>query len=121
MKPIVFFDGGCPLCRSEIQHYQRVDSAQRIQWIDIVKHPEHLKTHNLQLREAMEIIHGVDESGQVVSGATVFVLLWRQLPYYRFLAVFVTGLKLTPTADWFYRRFASWRFQRRLRSGCPLT
>ena len=29
-RPMVFYDGGCPLCRREIAHYRRIDSAERL-------------------------------------------------------------------------------------------
>lgn len=32
-RATVFFDGGCPMCRREIAHYQRLDAAGRIRWL----------------------------------------------------------------------------------------
>ena len=31
----VYFDGGCPLCRSEIAHYRKLDAAGRVDFVDL--------------------------------------------------------------------------------------
>lgn len=36
----LFWDGGCPLCKTEIAYYKRIDVAQRVEWVDIYSHPE---------------------------------------------------------------------------------
>ena len=55
--PLVFFDGGCPLCRREIAHYQSIDTAQRLCWVDVVSEPEALERHGLSLEVALSLIH----------------------------------------------------------------
>ena len=39
VRPMVFYDGGCPLCRREIAHYRRIDSAERLRWVDALNEP----------------------------------------------------------------------------------
>ena len=34
-RPVVLFDGGCPMCSREIAHYRRLGGAEAIDWIDI--------------------------------------------------------------------------------------
>jgi len=34
-RPVVLFDGGCPLCRREIGYYQRCRGADQIEWRDV--------------------------------------------------------------------------------------
>ena len=58
--PVVFFDGGCPLCRREIAHYRRIDSAQRLCWVDAASEPEALSRHGLSLEAAMAELHVLD-------------------------------------------------------------
>jgi predicted DCC family thiol-disulfide oxidoreductase YuxK len=88
--PLVFFDGGCPLCRREIAHYQRIDTAQRLCWVDVVSEPEALDRHGLSLEAAMA-----------------------ELQAYRWLARFITALGLRRPLAFAYRHFAAWRNQRR--------
>ena len=47
--PVVFFDGGCPLCRREIAHYRRIDTAQRLCWVDAASEPEALQRHGVSM------------------------------------------------------------------------
>lgn len=39
-KPIVYYDGGCPVCRREIGFYQTCPGAEHIAWQDISQAPE---------------------------------------------------------------------------------
>ena len=120
MKPIIFFDGGCPLCKREIAHYQRIDKRKAIQWIDISQPSAELDDYGISQRDAMEKIHGVNAQGQTLVGANTFVMMWQQLPYYRHLgnAIHYTGL--TSPLNKIYDRFARWRFKRRCKDGCSL-
>jgi len=46
-SPIVFYDGGCPLCRREIAHYQRIDRDGLIRWLDIQQSEDELQANGL--------------------------------------------------------------------------
>lgn len=113
-QPIVFYDGGCPLCRREIAHYQRIDSERRIQWTDIQQEADTLQAHGLSWEQAMQRMHVRDSDGQMVSGAAAFAVLWRQFPRYRFLAGFVSLPGVHWVAEQVYTVFA----RRRYRSRC---
>lgn len=120
-RPILFYDGGCPLCRKEIAHYQRLDRSAAIDWVDLSTQSERLEPWGLSYAKAMRLIHAVDSAGTLCVGVDAFVLVWRELPYYRHLASLVTGLRLVPLLNWAYYRFANWRFRRRCRDGVCLT
>ena len=113
----MYFDGGCPLCRKEVAHYQRRDRDERVRWVDISREPEALAPLGVDLATAMRRLHATDEHGRLVIGVAAFVAIWRQLPGYRHLARAVTTLRLTPLLDWGYARFAAWRLRRRCTSG----
>lgn len=112
-----FFDGGCPLCRREIAHYQRIDRAGRIQWIDITQEREALADAGLDLSLAMRRLHVQERDGRLLSGIDAFVAIWCRLPRWRLLAQIVTGLRLRRPLEWGYRRFAERRFRRRCAEG----
>lgn len=114
-KPILFFDGSCPLCRREIHHYRQLDKNRAINWLDIANKPAELAEHNLSSSQAMRFIHGVDAEGTLVRGLEAFMMVWRELPYYRRLATVIEILRLQPLLNLAYERFANWRFKRR----CP--
>lgn len=112
--PIVFYDGGCPLCRREIAHYQRVDRDGLIQWLDIQQSKDELQANGLTWDKAMRRMHVRDSDGRMVSGADAFAVLWRHLPRYRFLARVVS----LPGVHWVSEQVYSAFARRRYRSRC---
>ena len=118
----VFFDGGCPLCRREIEHYRTLKALAPIQWIDATQSDDLLSAHGLDRLQALQRFHVLDASGSFHVGARGFLALWSQLPYYRALSGIVRILHLQSVLDWGYVRFADWHFQRRCRDGvCGVT
>jgi predicted DCC family thiol-disulfide oxidoreductase YuxK len=117
MKPTMFYDGACPLCRREVAHYRRLDRHDRVTWVDISHDPGALVPHGIDYRAAMERLHAIDEEGRVVTGVPAFLAVWRRLPGYRHLAALVDRLRLETILDGAYGRFAAWRFRRRCADG----
>ncbi len=111
----MFYDGGCPLCRREVAHYQRLDTAQRIRWINIDSEPEVLDTFRIAHPEAMGRLHVLTPDGKIVTGAQAFATVWAALPYYRGLGYLVKRLRLLKPLDRLYALFARWRYHRRLK------
>lgn len=116
-RATMFYDGGCPMCRREVGHYRHLDRNGRIDWVDISADPSRLEPWAVDLPTAMRRLHAVDPRGTLVSGVRAFVVVWEQLPYYRWLAILVRRTGTIPLLEWFYRRFADWRFKRRCRDG----
>ena len=115
-RPMVFYDGGCPLCRREIAHYRRIDSAERLSWVDAVNKPETLAEHGLTLERAMAELHVLDGDGRWQRGVDAFLVIWQQLPAYRWLAKLVSLLGLRRPLGFVYRHFAAWRYRQRCES-----
>ena len=76
----LFWDGGCPLCRKEIDYYKRIDVAGRVAWVDIDAHPEALVPHGIAPDQAIALIHALDARGTVQVGIPAFLAVWEQLP-----------------------------------------
>ncbi|NVK41810.1 MAG: DUF393 domain-containing protein [Oceanospirillaceae bacterium] len=117
-KPTVFYDGRCPLCRREIDHYRRLDYACAIEWHDVHRQDAALEAVGITLDDAMRRLHVQDASGRINTGARAFVVIWRTLPRYRWLAALIERCHLTQSLEWFYTRFAAWRYRRRCRTSC---
>ena len=115
----MFYDGGCPLCSREVQHYRRLDRDRAVQWVDISTQADQLAALHLTRAVAMARLHVVDSAGRLQTGAAAFAALWSALPYYRWLAGCVRALHLVPLLDLIYEPFARWRLARRTDS-CPL-
>lgn len=119
-RPVVFYDGGCPLCRREIAHYRRLDRQGCVEWVDITQQPERLAAHGIVFADAMRRLHLRKGDGRIVTGASAFAALWGYLPYYRLLAVLVSLPGIVRLLDWGYVRFADWRWERRCAGQCAL-
>ena len=112
-RPMVFFDGGCPLCRREIAHYRRIDTAPRLCWVDAASKPDALNRYGVSLEAAMAELHVLDGTGRWQRGIDAFLVIWQQLPAYRWLAKIITTLGLRRPLAFAYRHFAAWRNRRR--------
>lgn len=111
----MFYDGGCPLCRREVGHYQRLDRARRIRWINIDTEPEELERLGITQEEGMRRLHALNADGQLVTGTYAFATIWSELPYYRRIGHLVKRLRILKLLDRAYELFARWRFRRRLK------
>lgn len=109
---IVFYDGGCPLCRREINHYMKLASNQIIHWVDISRDDSRLSEFNLSADEAMRRFHVVGQMGNVAHGTAAFLIMWQALPGYRHLANIIRFLHLTPLLELGYEWFAKRRYRR---------
>ena len=76
----LFWDGGCPLCKREIEHYMTLDVEKNVEWVDIHAAPSRLQPHQVTQQEAMALIHAVDKHGALVVGVPAFLAIWEQLP-----------------------------------------
>ncbi len=115
-KPIVFFDGACPMCSREIAHYRKRRGADNIVWLDISKPGNDLDRYGISRDEAMSRFHVLDRERSWHTGAWGFVELWSQLPAYRWLAWVIKRAGLLPVLDAAYSRFARWRIRNRCTS-----
>lgn len=116
--PIAFYDGGCPLCRREIAHYQRIDQQDRIRWIDIDANPGLLAEYGLSREQAMKRMHVRESDGSMVTGARAFIALWQRMPRYRPLAWLVSRPGILWIAERVYDVFARWRWRDRCDDSC---
>ena len=117
-RPILFYDGGCPLCRREIDHYRRLDRVGRVQWLDIAAEPDATAAFGLSWEAAMHRMHILEIDGRFVSGAYAFAVLLQRLPYYRALAALVSIPGVLWLLDKGYKRFARRRWQSRCDNAC---
>ena len=111
----VLYDGGCPLCSREINHYRRLSSTRPVRWVDVTQDPESARTFGLDQTEALQLFHVIDANGAMQIGLRAFMALWSELPGYRWLSITIRKLGAEGWLDRLYRRFAAWHFRRR----CP--
>lgn len=117
-RPVVFYDGGCPVCRREIAHYRRLDRAGRVHWADIAADPAALDGTGIDPVNAMRRFHVIDPAGRVRSGAAAFTVVWDALPGWRHVARGVRALRLVAPLERVYARWAERRWRRLQRTHC---
>lgn len=86
----VLYNGACPICSREINHYERLSQKQAlaIQYDDLADSAK-LDKWGLNADEAAERLH-VRKDGKIYSGIPAFVILWNDIPQMRWLAKFVS-------------------------------
>ncbi len=96
----VYFDGACPLCRAEIDHYRRCEGAERLAFVDVsAQEPG----DGLSRDDALARFHVREADGRLLSGAAAFARLWRGLPRWRWLGRVAAAPLVTPLVEVFYR------------------
>ncbi len=108
----VFYDGKCSVCSKEIAYYKRIAAPGLFDWQDVTEDASVLLPHGISLAEALKSLHVMDESGRLEIGVDAFIVIWKQLPYWKILGFFVSLPLIRHMAKWAYRLFAAWRFKR---------
>ncbi len=112
MAVTVFYDGKCGLCSKEIRHYKKLDTRRNINWLDANQHTETLNSKGISLADALMYLHVLDAQGNWCIGVDGFIVIWKNLPQYRWLAGFVRLPIIRGLSGFMYKKFAKWRFRR---------
>ena len=108
----VFFDGKCNLCSKEINYYQRIAPKNTFNWVDITKTPDELDKFEIKLSDGLRLMHVADSRGNIFTGVDAFIIMWKQIKYWKFLGLFVSLPIVKQIAKLLYQFFADWRFNR---------
>lgn len=84
-RTTVYYDGSCPLCRTEIDFMRRRDRDGRVEFADIAADPSVLP-EGLAPDRAMARFHVRGPDGALHDGAAGFAAMWAELPALRPLA-----------------------------------
>ena len=105
---IVFYDGRCRLCKTEIKYYKKI-APKNIIWKDIFKSEAELKKHKITLENALKIIHVVDENKNIIKGVDAFIKIWSYLKGWRILAKVISLPIIKQICQLLYIAFAKLR------------
>ena len=104
----VLYDGGCPLCRREIDLYRRLPASEPLCFLDVSR-PEvstsDLAPDPLSRETLLARFHVRDAQGQMQSGARAFLALWAVLPGWRWLARVGSLPGMPVVLEWVYQAF----------------
>lgn len=116
----VFYDGKCGLCRGEIDYYKGIAPDNVFEWIDITIKRELFLELGYSVSAGLNALHVRDERNMMHTGVNGFIVIWRQLFYWRWLAYFTSLPIVNFLAKIIYARFASWRFKKLGYDKCDL-
>jgi len=91
-KPsITYYNGACPVCRAEIEHYKhRADEAEiLIDWCDVSKTRDALREQGIDEDEILRRLYVETADGQLKGGIDAFLEIWREIPRLNWLATFI--------------------------------
>ena len=80
-----YFNESCNICRTEINHYKRINSS--IDWVDVISNKNALKDTNLSPEELIRRLHVVKDN-KLHKGLDAFLIVWAEIPRYRILSKF---------------------------------
>ncbi len=116
----VLYNGSCPICSKEIEHYQRYSKGKGlpIAYDDLMT--EARESWTIDEDSAAKALR-VRRGDQVLVGVDAFLALWEAMPRYRLLARLVRLPVIFTVARWVYDGVMApalfWLHQRRERRG----
>lgn len=109
---LVFYDGSCSVCASEVERYGRRDRVGRLILVDISAPGFNPAPFGITLAEFMYQMHAIDQSGRIFRGVEAFWSIWQAFPASTLLGLFGKLIMLplfNPLARLGYRIFADIR------------
>lgn len=102
----IYFDGLCPLCSREINHYRKQTGSHKIKFLDITDKSFDAKSQGLDPVQVHKVMHVKNSDGKLRTGVDAFVAIWEVLPKYHWLAKFSQNTFLRPIMNLGYNAFA---------------
>ena len=109
----VFYDGDCRLCSKEIKFYQKLDKDSKFDWININQNKDILIKYGLNHIDTQKIFHVIDQKESIKKGVDGFLVIWKELKYWKILYFIIKLPIIKQVADIFYNYFAKWRFKKK--------
>ena len=78
----VYYNESCSICRFEINHYKKFE--KRIDWIDVTYNKSAVDEIKKQPKELIRRLH-VLKDRQIYNGIDAFLIVWEELPKYKWL------------------------------------
>ena len=79
----VYFNNSCKICKAEIDLYKK-EKIKEIEWIDITDNNLATQETSKNSKELLRRLH-VKDGEKVLEGAEAFLILWKEMPKYKFL------------------------------------
>ena len=117
-KMTAFYDGGCPVCRLEVNHYQRI-GGDAVEWVDVCALDDAALARASDGKSRNDLLGAmhVRDGNEWQIGVAAFPALWRKMPGWRHFAWVFKVPGIMPVAELSYKGFLAWqRWHRAKRS-----
>ena len=114
----VYFDGLCPLCSTEIDHYKKKKRAARIEFVDISDSGFSAHKEGLDPRQIHAQFHVKTKEGQIYVGVPAFVEIWKVLQIWTPMQSLALHPTTRPIFELGYALFAKIRPYFRRKENC---
>jgi len=84
---IIFYDGNCPLCSTEMQHLKRADSKNQIQLEDLNSTDFNIRYPYVNKTKAMGVLQAQNNAGKMIYGLDVTYQAWKTVGKYPWLKI----------------------------------
>ena len=108
----VFYDDRCKICSKEINFYKKIAPKNSLNWLGISSSKLDLKLANIKLVDALLYLHVKDSEGNFSIGVDAFIVIWKKLPYFKYLNLIISLPIIYPLAKYLYKKFAKYRFNK---------
>ena len=108
----VYYDGKCNLCRKEIKYYKSITDKNLFRWLDIATNPKYLSSIKVSQKDALLYLHATDENNNLFIGVDAFLLIWKNIKYWRILYFFISQPIIKQFSIFIYKKFANYRFSK---------
>jgi uncharacterized protein (TIGR01777 family) len=104
----VYYNGACPVCRTEMNHYARLckAAAAPVSFVDWSMKGDELAEYGLRREHLERRVYVKTANGRILSGVAALASLWSQTPGYRWLSKAVSLSVVRPVADILYDHIA---------------
>ncbi len=114
-KTRVLYNADCPICDAEICHYRTYTEGRDIPVAYDDLNSDALSKWGVDPETAAKRLH-VTANGQLYSGIPAFLILWKEMPRFRWLARLVGAPVIKPMACWAYDHvLAPWLYRKHLK------
>ena len=104
----VCYNGACPVCRAEVEHYRRAAAGDvALRFLDVAAEPAAAARHGLTGDAGFRRLYAIAADGSLLAGVPAFVAVWERLPRHRWLARVMRRPSLRACAEWVYERMAA--------------
>jgi uncharacterized protein (TIGR01777 family) len=100
----IYYNGECPICRTEMEHYAAVCATSRpeLRFIDSTQQSNEFANCGLRREHLERRVYVKDGEGRILSGMQALIALWSRMPGYGWLATTFSLPLLRPTSAAIY-------------------